>query len=149
MLDKGGEKKIIHFHATKRELSFVRAYVKTTLPLLHHENKVFNLKSILATSQHRWRAMILLTSSWLLWNYSPLFLAAFTRASPFIVLTDSRFVSSLPSHFRRNSTLLLGRDIDRGFAAEKITAICDNVAPCIHSPYVLFAFARNSRYSSL
>ena len=54
MLDKGGEKKIIRFHTAKRELSFVhRAYVKTTLPLLHHGNKVFNLKSILATSQHR------------------------------------------------------------------------------------------------
>ena len=88
-------------------------------------------------------SLILLTSSWLLWNYPLPFLAVFTRASPFIVLTDSWFMSSLPSHFRRNSTLLLGRDIDRGFAAEKITAIRDNVAPCTHSPYVLSVCSRS------
>lgn len=74
MLGKDGKRKTIKIREkyTFSWSSFLFiAYVKATFPLLYHRNKVFNLKSILATSQHRWRAMILLTSPWLLWNLPP------------------------------------------------------------------------------
>lgn len=68
------------------------------------------------------------------------FPALASRLPPFIVLPCLPVPSLCPPRFRRNSTLLLGRDIDRGFAAEKITAIRDNVAPCTLYPYIPLAF---------
>lgn len=82
--------------------------------------------------------MILLTSPWLLWNFpSPFFsvsLVSFHRPA-----YRSPVCVPLP-RFRRNSTLLLGRDIDRGFAAEKITAIRDNVARRVHTARIYYIF---------
>lgn len=45
--------------------TFLCSLRKAALPLLRHGNKVFSLKSILATSRRRWRPVILLTRPWL------------------------------------------------------------------------------------